>query len=301
MHNLSIRSLHNNLPIPSPRLLILLPPPTDSPSIALHDIRKIIIVIILVLPLSLFLLDNHRSPPLTNTFIPRILIRTIPPRSTHVHILIPRALRFNDAKLLLSHDTRVERDGSSRTITIAGASHLAILEIASMGVGMGILVHFREDESTSFFELLRGHFRGVVRVGDGLGRGRFASGHDLHGRDGFGSGPVGIILDLVSSARSLEILGEHGGCEGRAEIRQGQENDEANETGDQSLHVPRTLLGAQLLLYNVVNLIVRQEAAIGHVAIAHDLFGLVEDAVSVEIVFFGDHGEIASFFGGEGG
>ena len=156
---------------------------------------------------------------------------------------------------------------------------------------VGIVLHLLHHEATSLVEFLVGHGIPCVFIRGGLRRGDLARGGDAHG------GRTGLLSGIVVG---LQILREEGGRQAGSQIAQCQEHHEADQSRDDLLHVAGLLLGLELLLDDGVDFLVGEVAAVGDVVVAHGLFGLVELAGAVDIVFGGDGREAILALGGEG-
>mmetsp|Transcript_9416 Transcript_9416/g.16998 ORF Transcript_9416/g.16998 Transcript_9416/m.16998 type:complete len:284 (-) Transcript_9416:147-998(-) len=240
-------------------------------------------VVFLVPPLALIAplyLDHHARAPGTDTVIPHV----IPPLALEVHILLLLALLQDVFKDGTAKGPGVKGDA---TITpLHNISAIIILRETTMGVRVRILLHLRNHETTTLIIILFSHLIHLVNIPRGLRGSNLPRLLDVHRRDSSRLTPI----------IRRNILRQKGSSHRRSQITQCQQHHKRNQCKNQLLHHARMFLYLQLFLDDGVDLLVGQVAATVLVAIAHGLFGFVEDAIAVEIVGAGYGGEAFFFF-----
>mmetsp|Transcript_16297 Transcript_16297/g.33452 ORF Transcript_16297/g.33452 Transcript_16297/m.33452 type:complete len:341 (+) Transcript_16297:241-1263(+) len=182
------------------------------------------------------------------------------------------ALGLQHEQILLSHFSSVKRNLLALAHGILALPETTVCVIDLQGISS----NFLRDEFAPFpplfvLELL--HFESFP--------GRLVA-HNFPGRFHFHRFRISIRLGL---------LRQNGGCQRSAQIGKCQDEAETDHTGNELLQVARSLLGGDLLSGEGVNFLVGEVASVGGVESAHGEFCLVEDAVAVEVVIFGDFGE----------
>mmetsp|Transcript_21115 Transcript_21115/g.32025 ORF Transcript_21115/g.32025 Transcript_21115/m.32025 type:complete len:324 (-) Transcript_21115:80-1051(-) len=243
----------------------------------------VFLVIVLVLVPPLFL-DHHARAPATDTVIPHV----IPPLALEVHILLLLALPQNIFKVRTAKGPRVE--GDAAIAPLHDISAIITPRETTMGVRVRILLHLLDHETTTLLVILLGHLVHLVNIPRGLRRGDLPRLLDVHRRHPPRLAPV----------VRRDVLRQEGGGHRRSQVAQRQQHHERDERVDQLLHHARALVNPELFSDDGVDLLVGEVAATLRVAIAHGLFGFVEDSIAVEVVGAGDGGEAFFFFEGDG-